>query len=308
MTPNRIIIGSRASTLALVQAEEVISALRLHHPSLEIDQRKITTKGDTITHIPLSRIGDRGLFVKELERELLEGTIDIAVHSMKDLPSGLPPGLAIGAVPRREDPLDCLVSLKYGSFQELPRGATLGSGSLRRKAQLLAYRPDLQFIDMRGNVPTRIEKMSRMGLDGIILAAAGLRRLAVTGAGIIPLPSSLCIPAVGQGALALEIRDDDKTVEALLAPLNDRESWGAVKAERAFMAAIGGGCHIPSGCLAEPRGGELFAEAFVAASDGSRLLRESLGGSAETPEELGNALALRLIERGAHALIGGLNT
>jgi len=316
----RLVVGSRGSTLALAQAELVAAGLRALHPHLAIEISTIATTGDRLLDVPLARIGDKGLFTKELESALLEGRIDLAVHSAKDLPTALPAGLALAAVTRREDPRDVFVAApgapRPAGPTDLPAAACVGSSSLRRRAQLLALRPDLRVVDLRGNVETRLRKLSDGGLDGTVLAAAGLRRLGRADVAAFAFGFDQMLPAVGQGALAVETRAGDEHVGALVAGLNDGPSALAVRAERALLAALEGGCQVPLGAHAElvaavdevdaADGAELLLRAFVGTLDGDESLRDSLRAPAAQPEALGEALAERLRAAGAERILAAL--
>ena len=252
MSKKKLIVGTRSSQLALWQADFVIGELRKRYPDLAIEKRLMTTKGDKILNAPLAKIGGKGLFTKELETAMLAGEIDIAVHSLKDMPVVVPEGLVITAVTERADAGDALVSQRYGSFAALPEGAKVGTSSLRRRAQLLHARPDLQIVDLRGNVNTRLRKLEEENFDGIILACAGLKRLGFGGRIRQVLPQSLCLPAVGQGALAIESRIDDRETRELLSFLDDGITRACTAAERGFLATVEGGCQVPVGVYAQP--------------------------------------------------------
>ena len=247
MHKQKLVVGTRSSQLALWQADFVIGELAKKYPELVVEKRLMTTKGDKILNAPLAKIGGKGLFTKELETAMLEGEIDIAVHSLKDMPVVVPEGLVITAITQRADPGDAFVSPKYESFQQLPAGAKVGTSSLRRKAQLLHARPDLQIEDLRGNVNTRLRKMEEENFDGIILACAGLKRLGFGDKIRQVLPRTMCLPAVGQGALAIECRKADKETRELLEFLNDRCTRLCTEAERGFLATVEGGCQVPVG-------------------------------------------------------------
>lgn len=299
----KIIIGSRGSRLALVQSEFIAAELARLHPDIEVEIKKIKTTGDKITDVALAKIGDKGLFVKEIESELLDGGIHLAVHSMKDMPTKLPEGLEIGAVPERLNPLDALISYKYNSLDDLPQGAVIGTGSLRRRAQLAHYRKDLKFVDIRGNLPTRLEKLVSLNLDATILAAAGLERLEALNEHVHTLPVAACLPAVGQGALCLEIRSDDEYVKSLMEPLNHRISMTRIKGERAFMRALEGGCQVPIGALAVITDGELTLEGVLVSLDGERLIRKKIEGKPEEAESMGLALAEEILSGGGREIL-----
>ena len=258
----KIIIGTRSSKLALWQADYIMERLQQQYPDVEIEKCLMTTKGDKILDAPLAKIGGKGLFTKELETAMLEGEIDIAVHSLKDMPVVVPEGLVITAITERENPGDALVSNKYNSFAELPEGAKIGTSSLRRKAQLLHARPDFNIQDLRGNVNTRLQKLESENFDAIILAAAGLKRLGFSDRIKEELPKTMCLPAVGQGALAVETREDDTELREMLAFLDDKETRACTITERAFLAAVEGGCQVPVGVYAiSPKLGMVKAEA-----------------------------------------------
>ena len=267
-----LIIGTRQSLLALWQSNHIADLLRRQYPECTVTLKKIITKGDRILDVPLAKIGGKGLFTKELETALLEGEIDLAVHSLKDMPTILPEGLCLTAVTKRANAGDAFVSNKYASIETLPQGAVLGTSSLRRKAQLLAARPDLKIVDLRGNVDTRLRKLD----DGQILAAAGLTRLGYTDRIREIIPHNFCLPAVGQGALAIECRTDNTEVRAMLNFLNDQPTKQATDAERAFLGLIEGGCQVPIGVHAVTEGDAVSIEAIIASLDGSTVLRETL--------------------------------
>lgn len=300
----KLVVGTRSSQLALWQADYVISCLQQRYPGLEIEKRLMTTKGDQILNAPLAKIGGKGLFTKELETAMLEGEIDLAVHSLKDMPVVVPEGLVITAITERADPGDALVSPRYNSFEELPQGAKVGTSSLRRKAQLLHARPDLQIHDLRGNVNTRLRKMEEEGFDAIILAAAGLKRLGFQDRIRQLLPQELCLPAVGQGALAIETRLADTATREMLDFLNDSATRACTTAERSFLAAVEGGCQVPVGVhavMAEPE--QLQVEAIIASLDGKTLLRDTLIGAADDAQQMGTELANKLLDQGGREIL-----
>ena len=247
MNSGTITIGTRASKLALWQAEYVAAAIEKHHPVVRVELRKMTTKGDRVLDAPLAKIGGKGLFTKELEQAMLAGEIDLAVHSLKDMPTEVPAGLVIGAITERLDAGDAFVSIRYRTMEELPQGARVGTSSLRRRAQLLAVRPDLTIHDLRGNVNTRLAKLDAGEFDAIVLAAAGLKRLGLADRIRTILPRAMILPAVGQGALAIECRADDVRVLGLIDFLRDPQMTAAAAAERAFLRRVEGGCQIPVG-------------------------------------------------------------
>ena len=298
MKKNSIVIGTRSSKLALWQADYVAERLRGEHPGLQVEKKLMTTKGDRILHAPLAKIGGKGLFTKELETAMLEGEIDIAVHSLKDMPTEVPEGLVISAVTERLDSGDALVSRKYTSLRELPPGAKVGTSSLRRRAQLLHVRPDLSIRDLRGNVNTRLRKLDEGEFDAIVLAVAGLKRLGFAARIAEVLPREILLPAVGQGALAIEVREDDEEVRKLVNFLNHEDTVNCAKAERAFLARVEGGCQVPVGVYASAADGELVVEAVIASLDGKRLYRDKLKGLVGEAVELGNTLAEKLLSDG----------
>jgi hydroxymethylbilane synthase len=297
-----IVIGSRKSNLAMTQTHLVRDMLLGIDPRLEIRVEQIVTSGDKILDSPLSRIGDRGLFVKEIEQALLDGTIDLAVHSAKDVPTELPEGLALLAFPPREDPSDVFVGGLAGP-EELGAGRVIGTSSLRRRSQLLARYPGLVTVDIRGNVETRIRKISEEGLDGTILAAAGLRRLGRPQDAAFTFPLEVMVSAVGQGSLALEGRTDDERVGALLAALDHRPTRLAVLAERALMRRLEGGCQVPIGARGLLEGDELRLIAYVGSVDGQQHVRMERTGPAGDPEGLGARLAKEMLAAGASAIL-----
>ena len=300
----KIIIGTRSSKLALWQAEYIASCLREEYPGLIVELRHITTTGDKILDAPLAKIGGKGLFTKELETEMLAGDIDLAVHSLKDMPTEIPAGLTLAAITRRFDPFDALVSPQYKSLSELPQGAKVGTSSLRRKAQLLAQRPDLVIADLRGNVNTRLRKLDDGEYDAIVLAAAGLKRLGFGDRIAQVLPAELCMPAVGQGALAIEAREADTEVLGMLAFLQDESTAFAATAERAFLATIEGGCQVPVGVFAQKaENGQLFVEALVASTDGKRIFRETMTGAMQDAETIGKNLAHKILAAGGLSVL-----
>lgn len=242
-----LIIGTRQSLLAMWQSNYIAGRLREEYPGCDVTLKKIVTKGDRILDVPLAKIGGKGLFTKEIEQELLDGTIDLAVHSLKDMPTVLPEGLCLTAITERANAGDAFVSNKYNSIEELPEGSVLGTSSLRRRAQLLARRPDLKIVDLRGNVDTRLKKLDEGQMDAIILAAAGLTRLGHADRIKEIIPQSYCLPAVGQGALAIECRTDNFKVRQMLDFLNDTATKQATDAERAFLGLLEGGCQVPIG-------------------------------------------------------------
>ena len=302
-------IGSRGSDLALVQSEWVRDQLIAAHPGLQVEIEVIETQGDKVLDTPLAKIGDKGLFVKEIETELLDGRFDLAVHSAKDMPTETPDGLAIVAFTEREDVRDVFVAggdRQVTQLADLPRHAVVGSSSLRRRSQLLALRPDLRLVDIRGNVTTRLRKVAEQHLAGTVLAAAGLARLGESDKMAFAFNFAEMLPAVGQGALAVEARADDARVSALLGPLNHVPTALAVRAERALMQTLKGGCQVPIAALAEHQGEMLRLRAFVGSLDGQRVLRDESTGSAHDAVTLGRDLAAVLLGLGADEILAAV--
>lgn len=298
-------IGTRASQLALVQSEWVADQIQRLLPGVRVELVHISTKGDRILDVPLAKVGGKGLFVKEIEDALLRGDIDLAVHSMKDVPTVLPEGLHIGLIPEREEARDAFVSGAYRTLAELPAGAVLGTSSLRRKAQLLALRPDLIVRDLRGNVGTRLNKLDKGEFDAIILAAAGLRRLGLAERIRDLLDPAQMLPAIAQGALGVELRLQDADLLARLAPLHHAETALRVAAERAFLLRLDGGCQVPIGAHASLADGALTLSGLIADVDGKTVLRENRRCAATMDEAatLGRELAERLLNRGGKAIL-----
>jgi len=299
-------LGTRGSPLALAQSRQVAAALEASHPGLRVHLTVIRTSGDRIQDLPLAKVGGKGLFVKEIEEALLQGRIEVAAHSMKDLPASLPPGLTLGAITVREEAGDVLVAREARSLEALPPGARIGTSSLRRQAQLLHRRPDLCVLPLRGNVDTRLRKLTEGDLDAIVVAAAGLKRLGLRPEGAIPLPLDVSLPAPGQGALGVEIRERDAATAALVAVLDDRVSRIAVTAERAFLRRLGGDCQIPIGAYGRVEGDALTLTGLVASPDGKALVRDALTGPAHEAESLGTGLAERLLAQGADRILRDL--
>jgi hydroxymethylbilane synthase len=296
-----LVAGTRRSELALTQTHWVIERLKELEPGLDIRVEKIVTKGDRILNVTLSKVGGKGLFVKEIEQALLDGKIDFAVHSMKDMPSEMPPGLVIGAVPVRETPTDALLSIDGKTLDELPSGAVVGTSSLRRQAQILAYRPDLKVKPVRGNLETRIRKMQEGQFDAIILATSGLKRMDWENKICQELTADVMLPAVGQGALAVQCRADDEELLAVLQRLNHEETKKAVSAERSFLHAFQGGCHLPIAAHAVLNQDEIYLTGLVADPGGQAVIKKSIRG--KDPEKIGKDLAACLKEEGAGRLL-----
>jgi len=306
--PASIKIGTRASKLALWQANWVQSALNEKFPDQKIELVTIKTKGDKILDVPLAKVGGKGLFVKEIEQALLGGRIDLAVHSMKDMPAEIPDGLCIGAVPQREDPADVLVARDGLAFSKLKRGALIGTSSLRRAAQLQHARPDISIVPLRGNLDTRLKKLQTENLDAVVLAAAGIKRLELTRRITEYLQADIMLPAVGQGALCIEMRQDDPVIGPMLAALDHPDSRAVVLGERAFLKRLGGSCQVPIAGHGEIVTATFALTGLVADVDGSRLIKATLSGPADDTEAIGVQLAEQLIARGADKILEELNT
>jgi hydroxymethylbilane synthase len=302
-TPSRLVIGTRGSVLARWQAEWVKVRLQAAHPGLEVSLTIIKTTGDKILDVPLAKVGGKGLFVKEIEEALLARTVDLAVHSMKDVPTALPEALHVAAVPRREDPLDALISRDSVPLAKLPSGATIGTSSLRRQSQLLAHRPDLNMVTLRGNLDTRLRKVADGAMDAIVLAAAGLRRLGWADRITELLTPSVCLPAIGQGALGIECRRADDRVNALVRALDDPDTHACVSAERAFLTRLEGGCQVPIGAHATLDGNRLTLDGLIADVRGERVLRDRITGGRDDGSRLGRELAEGLLARGGEAIL-----
>jgi hydroxymethylbilane synthase len=303
----KLVLATRGSKLALAQANTVAALLRSAHPGLQVELRIIQTKGDLVLDRALSRIGDKGLFVKEIEQALLDGSADLAVHSCKDLPSVLPKRLMLAAFPRRADPRDVLISRHNLRLQELPAGARIGTSSLRRACQIRHLRPDIQVIDLRGNVDTRLRKAQTAEYDGIVLAAAGLERLDLAAVVTEVFPPDVLLPAVAQGALAIECRADDDELRVLLAVLNDDATEQAVLAERAFLARLEGGCQVPIAAHATIAGAALRLHGLIGTTDGAQVLRGEQRGTLDDPAAAGTMLAEMLLAQGGAAILERLS-
>lgn len=295
-------VGTRGSALAIRQTTWVVDQLRFFNPEIEAEIVTIKTKGDLVPDVPLAQIGDKGIFVKDIEQALLDDAIDLAVHSMKDLPSELPEGLCIGAVPERLDPSDVLISNGLG-LMDLPKNARIGTDSLRRRAQLSYLRRDFQFPGLRGNLDTRLRKLDEGEFDGIIVAYAGMARMGWTERIVEKIPLDKCLPAAGQGAIAVEVREDDIEALGFLLALNHYESRVAVTAERSMIGALGGTCRVPMGACGVVENGKLRLMGVVASPDGDCLIRREVFGDPEEAEEVGRELAEILLASGADELI-----
>ncbi|MDM1249131.1 hydroxymethylbilane synthase [Acinetobacter sichuanensis] len=299
-------IATRQSPLAMWQAEHIRDRLEQLHPQVKVELVTFVTQGDKILDTPLAKIGGKGLFVKELEAALLDGRADLAVHSMKDVPMHLPEGLELAVICEREDPFDAFVSNQYEKFEDLPQGAKLGTSSLRRKCQVLKQRPDLDVIDLRGNVGTRLSKLDAGQYDAIILASSGLKRLGLHERIRHTLDAQVSLPAVGQGALGLECRSNDQEILDLIMPLMHQETDVCVRAERAFNAYLEGGCQVPIAGYATLEGQTISLEGRVGSPDGQTLLIQQVQGTTAQAEELGVTLAKALLDLGAGDLLKAL--
>ncbi len=305
--PAKLVIASRESALAMWQAEHIRDQLLALYPKTEVSILGMTTQGDQILNVTLSKIGGKGLFVKELETALEEGRADIAVHSLKDVPMHMPPGFMLCCIGKREDPRDAFVSSQFASLETLPAGSVVGTSSLRRESQLRARFPHLKIEPLRGNVQTRLRKLDEGQYAAIILAAAGLKRLGLGERIRAFISPENSLPAVGQGALGIECRSDRPDLEVLLRPLHDAETAACVLAERAMSRALAGSCQVPLGGFAEVKSGQLHMRGFVASPDGKRLIRAEQTGSMAAPEVLGDAVAAALRAQGADEILAALN-
>lgn len=307
MTKNPLRIATRKSPLALWQTNHVRDALCRAHPELQIEIVEITTKGDKILDTPLAKIGGKGLFVKELENCLLEGRADIAVHSMKDVPIELPEGLTLPVIMRREDPYDAFVSNHYPNLAALPKEAIVGTSSLRRQSQLLALRPDLQIRSLRGNIGTRLNKLDNGDYDAIVLAAAGLKRLGMAERIREVLKPDIILPAIGQGAIGIECRQNDAQTLELISVLNDTPTQQRIIAERALNERLGGGCQVPIGGFAQIDEDGLHLQGLVGDIQGKQVIRHTIHGPIDLGDQLGRQLGNELLAQGADKLLQNLN-
>lgn len=299
----RLVVGTRGSALAMWQARHVASRLEALDPALSIELQIIRTEGDVRAEAPFGALLGKGFFVKEIESALLAREIDLAVHSLKDLPSTFPAGLVLAAVLERHDPRDAILSPSGFAFDELPEGTLVATSSPRRRSQLLNARPDLRMCDVRGNVGTRVRKLREGRFGAIVLALAGVERLGIASVPVAPVPIAVCLPAVGQGALAVETREDDVSTRSLVSRLTHAETLRAVTAERAFLARLGGGCLAPATAFARTVDGTIAVESVVGDVDGRRLLRDRIEGEAGSEVELGERLADRMLAAGAKAML-----
>ncbi|HZR70840.1 MAG TPA: hydroxymethylbilane synthase [Burkholderiales bacterium] len=305
--PKRLVIASRQSRLALWQSEHVAAELCKAYPQCEVSILGLTTRGDRILDTPLSKVGGKGLFVKELEEALADGRADLAVHSAKDVPMSLPAGFCIAAIPEREDARDCIVSARYARLEDMPPGAVVGTSSLRREAQLRDRYPGLEVRSLRGNLDTRLAKLDRGEYDAVALAAAGLKRLGLAGRIRATLEPETVLPSPGQGALAIECRDDRVALRRQLAALDHRDTADCIRAERTVSRALSGSCQVPLAAYAVLRGDRLFLRGLVATPDGRRTVRAEIEGARADAEPLGEALAKLLLERGARDVLAALS-
>lgn len=305
--PNKFKVGTRESLLARLQTDLALNAIQAKFPQAHFEIIAVKAMGDKNQHTPLAELGGRGVFVKELEDALLDGRVDFVVHSLKDMPTEMVPGLSLAATLERSDPRDVLVSNNKLTFGQLPAGSRVATSSRRRAAQLSALRDDLEFIDIRGNIQTRLRKHDEGQCDAMVLAAAGLLRLELQDRISEFFDIEVSTPAVGQGALAIECRSDDSEAYALLHAVNDTNVSTCIQAERAFLNTMGGGCSVPAGAIARTTSdGQIELKACVASIDGSKILRESLLGPATDPARLGNNMAEKMISLGAREIIGAL--
>lgn len=293
----KLVVGTRGSNLALVQTNWVVDQLKKENPGVEFEVKIIKTKGDLIKDLPLDKIGDKGLFVKEIEKSLLEGEIDMAVHSMKDMPSYLPEGLKFAHSPKREDPRDALIFKEgYKSLDDLPQGARIGTGSKRRKYQLLKHRPDLEIVPIRGNIETRIKKIETEKLDGVVLAASGLRRAGLDDKIDYYIPTDIMLPAPAQGILALEIREDDKETEKIIDSIKDDITKIQIDAERGFLIGVNGSCHIPMGAYCEIEGEKITLTGLYGDGEGKKIVVQSQVGTLADAPKIGYELAKSVLK------------
>jgi len=310
---NKVVIGTRGSKLALWQAEWIKSELQRLHPALDIELNKIKTTGDKILDVPLAQVGGKGLFVKEIEEAMLRNEADIAVHSMKDVPTEFPEGLHLAVICKREDPKDALiiseklrVKSKKGMkslLYHLPQGIRIGTSSLRRSCQLLSIRPDLKIRQLRGNLDTRLRKLDEGGFDAVVLAAAGIKRLGLSARITEILPFEISLPAIGQGAIGIECRVHDEFIYDLIAPLNHPSTSVCVKAERAFLRRLDGGCQVPIAAHARLEDSSLIIDGLVGSINGDRIIRSHIEGKPEQAEQLGVLLAEDVLSRGAKEIL-----
>ncbi len=296
-------IGTRGSKLAIAQSKWVKDQIEARYKDIRVELVKIKTKGDKILDSPLSKIGGKGLFVKEIENALLRNEVDIAVHSIKDVPSELPDGLEIAVYPKRENPLDAFISNSYRRIEDIPDNARIGTSSLRRSVQIKRLKKHIEIVPIRGNVDTRLRKLETENLSGIILATSGLIRLGMAKRITQILPENIIIPAIGQGALGIEVRSEDRAIKDIISFLNHKETEICIKAERGFLKELGGGCQIPIAAYAKINGNRLFIRGMVSDLKAERFLIESLEGDLNIPEEIGKRLAEELLKKGANKIL-----
>jgi hydroxymethylbilane synthase len=307
MADKPIVIGTRGSKLALWQANWVKTSILQRHPETAVELSIIKTKGDKILDVPLAKVGGKGLFVKEIEEALLDGRIDLAVHSMKDMPAEIPEGLEIGAIPEREEPRDVLITREGKPLETLPKGAKIGTSSLRRSAQLLHARPDLEIVSLRGNLDTRLRKLESESLDAIVLAAAGVLRLGLADRITQVLDEATMLPAVGQGALCIEVRQNDALISPIMKEMDDPETRRVVLGERAFLNRLEGGCQVPIAGHGDLEDDAYTLTGLVCDVDGTRRIKHSLTGTADQSETIGVQLAETLLAKGAGEILERLN-
>jgi len=298
-----VVIGTRGSKLALWQANWVRREILKRNPDIEVTLDKIKTTGDKILDVPLAKVGGKGLFVKEIEEALLDKKVDLAVHSMKDVPTAFPDGLILKCITKREEPRDALISRNNVLLKDLPMGARIGTSSLRRQSQLLAFRPDLEILQLRGNLDTRLKKLEDGHYDAIILAGAGIKRLGLDDKITELIPVEISLPAIGQGALGIEVREDDGYIEDMVEFLNHGATSYAVRAERAFLKRLNGGCQVPVAAYGELDDETLKLTGLVAATDGSKIIKNSISGQRRKAELMGRTLAEKLLKDGAYEIL-----
>ncbi len=303
MKKEKLTIATRGSMLALWQANHIKDEIEREHPGIAVELLKIKTTGDKILDVPLAKVGGKGLFVKEIEEAMLEGRADLAVHSLKDVPTEFPEGLGLTVITERQDARDALISRGKKSLTDLPEGATIGSSSLRRKCQLLKVRPDLKIVDLRGNLDTRIKRVEAGDFDAIILAAAGMKRLGWEERVTEFIPADILLPAIAQGAVGIETKINDSDTNNLIAFLNHRDTSIAVKAERALLKRLEGGCQVPIAAYGEVSGEELKLRGLVGSLDGETIIADGITGSTSEPEALGIKLAEILLDKGAGEIL-----
>ncbi len=296
-------LGTRKSKLALAQSNWVKEQIEKKCPDCKVELVKITTKGDKILDVPLAKVGGKGLFVKEIEEALLRNEVDMAVHSLKDVPTEVPEGLEVSVFPQREDPRDAFLSVKFSSFDEMPKGSKIGTSSLRRMAQIKKAWPDKECISLRGNLDTRIRKLEEGEFDAIILAVSGLRRLGLEDKITQIIPEDIMLPAVGQGSLGIEFRSADQPMKEILAAIHHEPTAVCVKAERAFLETLEGGCQVPIGAFAKLQDDSLRLEGLVADEQGERIIKQEMMGPVDAPEELGKTLGRSILEAGGREIL-----